>query len=71
VTRVRKLKEIADELGANRAQLALAWVLRNSGVSSAIIGATRPEQVEDNVQAINFVEKLGNEELQRIDAILA
>ncbi|GHO59619.1 aldo/keto reductase family protein [Ktedonobacter robiniae] len=71
VSRVRKLKEIADELGASRAQLALAWVLRNSGVSSAIIGATRPEQVEDNVQAIDFVEKLGDEVLQRIDAILA
>nr|WP_244421934.1 aldo/keto reductase [Ktedonobacter racemifer] len=45
-------------------------MLRNSGVSSAIIGATRPEQVEDNVQAIDFVEKLSDEVLQRIDAIL-
>ncbi|HSM55458.1 MAG TPA: aldo/keto reductase family protein [Candidatus Sulfomarinibacteraceae bacterium] len=51
VERVRKLKPIADDLGVSRAQLALAWVLRQKGVSSAITGATRPSQVEDNVAA--------------------
>jgi len=49
--RVRKLKPIADELGITRGQLALAWILRHKGVSSAIIGATRPEQVVENVKA--------------------
>ncbi|GHO49425.1 aldo/keto reductase family protein [Ktedonospora formicarum] len=69
-TRVRKLKEIADDLGVTRAQLALAWVLRHTGVSSVIIGATRPEQVNDNVKAIEVSDKLTEDVLQRIDAIL-
>lgn len=50
--RVRRLKPIADELGLTRAQLALAWALRDEGVSSVIIGATRPEQVDDNIGAV-------------------
>jgi voltage-dependent potassium channel beta subunit len=49
--RVRRLKPIADELGISRAQLALAWALRTTAVSSVIIGATRPEQIDDNVGA--------------------
>ncbi|MCB0225702.1 MAG: aldo/keto reductase family protein [Anaerolineae bacterium] len=49
VERVRRLKPIADELGITRAQLALAWLLRDPGVSSVITGATRVSQVEDNV----------------------
>ena len=49
--RVRRLKPIADDLGITRAQLALAWVLRHERVSSAITGATRPEQVEENAAA--------------------
>ena len=51
IERVRRLKPVADELGITRAQLALAWTLRQSGVSSAIIGATSPEQVAGNVPA--------------------
>jgi len=51
IERVRRLKPVADELGITRAQLALAWTLRQPGVSSAIIGATRPEQVAGNVPA--------------------
>jgi len=49
--RVVQLAPIATELGLSTAQLALAWVLQNSAVSSAIIGATRPEQVAENVRA--------------------
>jgi aryl-alcohol dehydrogenase-like predicted oxidoreductase len=49
--RVRRLKPIADELGINRSQLALAWVLRHTGVSSVITGATKTTQVEDNAKA--------------------
>lgn len=48
---VQEIKSIADELDISMAQLALAWVLRDSRVSSAIIGATRPEQVEENAGA--------------------
>lgn len=49
--RVRRLKPIADSLGVTRAQLALAWALRDENVSSVIIGATRAEQVDENVGA--------------------
>ncbi|NTU78693.1 MAG: aldo/keto reductase [Chloroflexales bacterium] len=54
VARVQKLKPIADQLGVSRAQLALAWALRAPVVSSVIIGATRPEQVDDNVGAADL-----------------
>ncbi len=51
LTRVQKLAPIAEEAGLTMAQLAVAWVLQNSNVSAAIIGASRPEQVTDNVKA--------------------
>jgi 1-deoxyxylulose-5-phosphate synthase len=49
--RVQHLRPVAEELGLSTAQLALAWVLREDNVASAIVGATRPEQVEDNAAA--------------------
>ncbi|WP_062303671.1 aldo/keto reductase family protein [Demequina subtropica] len=51
LTRVQGLQPIADELGLTMAQLAIAWVLQNSNVAAAIIGASRPEQVRDNAKA--------------------
>src|SRR5918997_2442814 len=51
LTRVQELRPIADDLGLSMAQLAVAWVLQNPNVAAAIIGATRPEQVRDNVEA--------------------
>jgi aryl-alcohol dehydrogenase-like predicted oxidoreductase len=48
---VQRLQPIADGLGITMAQLALAWVLREPNVASAIVGASRPEQVDDNVAA--------------------
>jgi aryl-alcohol dehydrogenase-like predicted oxidoreductase len=66
--RVQELRPIADELGLSMAQLALAWVLREPNVASAIIGATRPEQVEDNAAASGV--ELDAETLERIDEIL-
>lgn len=68
VEKVRRLKPIADELGLTRAQLALAWVLRQSGVSSVITGATRVAQVEDNAAAGDVT--LSPEVIQRIEAVL-
>jgi voltage-dependent potassium channel beta subunit len=53
--RVQQLKPIADEAGLTLAQLAVAWVLQNDNVSAAIIGASRPEQVSDNVKASGVV----------------
>src|SRR5215471_14155313 len=67
--RVQQLRPVADELGVSPARLALAWVLREPNVASAIIGASRPEQVEDNVGAVGF--ELDEETLDRIDAVLA
>ncbi len=49
---VQRLRPIADGLGLSMAQLALAWVLRQPNVASAITGASRPEQIDDNVGAV-------------------
>ncbi len=49
--RVQNLQPIADEMGLSMAQLAVAWVLQNDNVSAAIIGASRPEQITENVKA--------------------
>jgi aryl-alcohol dehydrogenase-like predicted oxidoreductase len=67
---VTKLKPIADKLGITQACLAMAWVLSNKRVSSAITGASRPEQVYDSVQALKAVELLTPEVLKEIDGVL-
>lgn len=68
--KVRKLDAIARHRGQSMAQLALVWTLRDPVVTSALIGASRPEQVEENVRALdNSV--LSPEELAEIEAILA
>jgi aryl-alcohol dehydrogenase-like predicted oxidoreductase len=63
---VAELKPIAADLGLTMVQMALAWVLRRPEVASAIIGASRPEQIADNVKAVGV--KLPAEVLQRMDA---
>ena len=68
LTAVDALRPIAADLGVTMAQMALAWVLRRTEVASAIIGASRPEQIADNVQALGI--PLPEEVLQKIDAIL-
>ncbi|GLZ03449.1 aldo/keto reductase [Actinomadura sp. NBRC 104412] len=69
LARVQELKPVAADLGLTMAQLAVAWVLQNPNVSSAIVGASRPEQVRDNVKAAGV--KLDADVLKRIDEILA
>jgi aryl-alcohol dehydrogenase-like predicted oxidoreductase len=66
--RVQELRPVADGLGISMAQLALAWVLREPNVASAIIGASRPEQVEENAAASGM--ELDEATLERIDEIL-
>ena len=66
--RVQQLAPIADGLGLSMAQLAVAWVLQNDNVASAIVGASRPEQVEDNVKASGVV--LEPDVLKQIDEAL-
>jgi aryl-alcohol dehydrogenase-like predicted oxidoreductase len=68
LTRVQQLRPIAEELGLTMAQLSIAWVLQNPNVAAAIIGASRPEQVADNVQAAGT--RLPDEVMTRIDEAL-
>ncbi len=67
LTRIRALNEIASARGQSLAQMALAWVLRDPRVTSALIGASRPEQVHENVAALDKLEFSENE-LVSIDA---
>jgi aryl-alcohol dehydrogenase-like predicted oxidoreductase len=67
--RVQLLKPLADQAGLTMAQLSVAWVLQNSNVSAAIIGASRPEQVTENVKAAGV--KLDADLLKKMDEILA
>jgi aryl-alcohol dehydrogenase-like predicted oxidoreductase len=66
--RVQRLGDVAKDLGISTAQLALAWVLREPNVASAIVGASRPQQVVDNVAASGI--ELDPATLARIDEIL-
>ena len=68
LSRVQRLVPLAEEAGLSMAQLAIAWVLRNPNVSAAIVGATRPEQVRDNVKASGVT--LDDALVRRIDEIL-
>ena len=66
--RVQRLRPVADRLGITMAQLALAWVLRQANVASAIVGASRPGQVHDNAKASGVELDAGT--LQEIEGIL-
>ncbi|WP_026533867.1 aldo/keto reductase, partial [Arthrobacter sp. H14] len=65
LTGVQKLQPIAEDAGLTMAQLAIAWVLQNQNVASAIIGASRPEQVKSNVEAAGVT--LDADTMSRID----
>jgi aryl-alcohol dehydrogenase-like predicted oxidoreductase len=68
LTRVQKLRPIADELDLTMAQLAVAWVLSNDNVAAALVGASRPEQVHENVKAAGVV--IPADAMRRIDDAL-
>jgi L-glyceraldehyde 3-phosphate reductase len=70
LSKVRKLNELAQARGQTLAQLALAWVLRHPGMTSALVGASRVAQVEDNVAALGNL-AFTAEELQAIEDVLA
>jgi aryl-alcohol dehydrogenase-like predicted oxidoreductase len=69
LTAIQKLKPLAESLGLTMAQFGLAWVLANPNVSSAIVGASRPEQITDNVKAVGV--EIPNEIMKQVDQILA
>ncbi|MDJ0498577.1 MAG: aldo/keto reductase [Acidimicrobiia bacterium] len=69
--KVQQLKAIADEIGCTLAQLAVAWTASNSNVSSVILGASRVEQLNENLQALEVLEALTDEHKAQIDEIFA
>ena len=66
---VVKLEAVAKDIGCSLAQLAIAWCARNPNVSTVITGASRVSQVEENLRAAEFIDKLTPEVMQRIDAL--
>jgi aryl-alcohol dehydrogenase-like predicted oxidoreductase len=67
ITAVKKLETHAKDLGATTAQLALAWCAANPRVSTVIMGASRPEQVKENMKALETLPKLTPEVMARIE----
>ncbi len=68
LTAIQSLKPLAESLGLTMAQFGLAWVLANPNVSSAIVGASRPEQITDNVKAVGV--EIPSEIMTKIDQVL-
>ena len=66
--KVQLLKPIAQQAGISMATMSIAWVLQNKNVASAIVGATRPEQLDDSVNGAGLV--LGADTLKAIDKVL-
>ncbi|HUO42126.1 MAG TPA: aldo/keto reductase [Methylomirabilota bacterium] len=70
IEKVKKLQPIAADLGCTMAQFAIAWCLKNPDVSTVITGASRPEQVTENMKAIEVVEKLDRDVVERTEQAL-
>lgn len=71
IGRAEALGDVARDLGCSTAQLAIAWTIREPWISTAITGASRPEQIVENMKALDVVRKLDDDILARIDRILA
>jgi voltage-dependent potassium channel beta subunit len=71
LAKVAALEPLAKDMGASLAQFSLAWCLQNSHVSSVITGASRVEQVHENMKALQFVEKFTPDLIEEIDRIFA
>jgi aryl-alcohol dehydrogenase-like predicted oxidoreductase len=67
--KIRALKEVADGLDCSLAQLAIAWCAHNPQVSTVITGASRPSQVTENMEALEVLERLDDEIVERMNAI--
>jgi voltage-dependent potassium channel beta subunit len=70
IKKVKELAGVAEELGCTTPQLAIAWCLLNPHVSTVITGASKPSQVEDNMKAIEIVNQLSEEVVEKIEQIL-
>jgi voltage-dependent potassium channel beta subunit len=70
IGKVKQLQPVADDLGCSMAQLGLAWCLKNPNVSTVITGASRPEQVAENMKSVEVAPKLTTEVMERIEQVL-
>ena len=70
IKKLRKLVALAEKLGVTMASLAIAWTINNPNVSTAILGATKKEQLYDNLKALEVLPKLSPEVLEKIEKIL-
>jgi len=68
--KVGKLAKVADDVGISMPHLALAWCLKNKDVSTVITGASRPEQVQENMKAIGKLDLLTDDVIEEIEGIL-
>jgi aryl-alcohol dehydrogenase-like predicted oxidoreductase len=68
--KVKKLSELATKLGVTTAALSIAWCIKNPNVSTAILGATKKVQLLDNLKALEVLEKLTPELMEKIESIM-
>ena len=65
-----QLTEIAERLGGTATHLSLAWCVKNNNVSTVILGASKPSQIDDNVKAMKLLPKLTDEVMEEIEKVL-
>ena len=70
IEKVRKLKGVSDRLGTSLATLSIAWCIANPNVTTAILGATKKEQFQQNLAALELYPKLDEEIMKEIDSIM-
>ncbi|PWW74036.1 Aldo/keto reductase [Tuber magnatum] len=70
INTTKRLEAVAKELGITLSQLAIAWIIKNPNISSVITGASRPEQVLENVEAVKHADKLTPEIMERVEEIV-
>ena len=70
IKKVKKLAELAKKLDVSLASLAIAWTIHNPNVTTAILGATKKQQLEENLKALDVVKKLTPEVIEKIEKIL-
>jgi voltage-dependent potassium channel beta subunit len=70
IERVRRLQPVADKLGCKLSTLSIAWCVKNPNVTTAILGATKREQLEENLKSLEVLPKLTDEVMNEIDAIV-
>ena len=70
IDKVRKLKTVSDRLGTDLATLSVAWCIANPNVTTAILGATKKEQLQQNLAALELYPKLDEEIMKEIDSIM-